>query len=132
MYSDAAALTYGLKDGFCGFYETGQWLQQVTSQEAPLMVGSDNQIAWYSDRENIHHFPLTIEDFYSYLEDNEIALLVVDRWERTQPSYVFQYSDQGTSFWYPYFLNDSHFSFVNVITWNDQPVSFIYHVNLTG
>jgi 4-amino-4-deoxy-L-arabinose transferase-like glycosyltransferase len=132
LYSDAAVLIPGLSEGFCGFDETGQWLQQVTSTDAPLMVGSDNQIAWYADRENIHHFPVELGDFYTYLEQNEIALLVVDRWERTQPQYVYTYSEQGASFWYPHFLNDTRFQFVNVIAWNDQPVSFIYFVNMSA
>jgi 4-amino-4-deoxy-L-arabinose transferase-like glycosyltransferase len=132
LYSDAAVLIPGLSQGFCGFDETGDWIQQVTSQDAPLMVGSDNQIAWYADRENIHHFPREIDDFYTYLYENQIALLVVDRWERTQPSYVYEYNEQGAAFWYPLFLNDTRLQFVNVIAWNDQPVSFIYFVNMSA
>lgn len=128
FYVEASLLIPNLAPGFCGFKETGDWLRVNSLPDDPIMIGSDNQIAWYADRENLHYMQSSVEAFYEYVNSTPIRYIVVDKWERTQPPHAFHYTDQGVMFWYPNFLNDSRFPVVDVILLDEVPVSFIYGV----
>jgi hypothetical protein len=130
FYNDAAPLITSRAQTFCGFDKVGSWLNQNTESDDWLLVGSGNQLYWYADRDNIRTFPKQVDDFYTLIANQSFEFIVVDRWERVQPNWVFQFTDEGQFFWYPNFLNDSRFPIAQVVTLDEQPVAFIYSVNI--
>ena len=82
--------------GFCGLEEMGLFIKENVKQDTTVMAGSYTTIAYYAQRENIVKFPENITEFANMVLRDNIRLIVVDKFERTQPQYIFQYLYNNT------------------------------------
>ncbi len=77
--------------GFCKLEEAGNWLEQHSSENDVIYAGSYVILHYYSNRNNITPYPKTQQEFESNLEEKNPKYLILDKWERTQPPWVFEY-----------------------------------------
>lgn len=90
---------------FSGLEEAGQWIKEQAAADTVVIASSIRQIRYYSgikyadDGGNLYFPPSDREDFIKWMNQTSgKVILAVDGWERTQPQWLFPYSDSNQAF----------------------------------
>ncbi len=93
-------LDMGIKYHYIGFKEAGQWIAGNNSKDAIIMAGSERAIRYYSGINYkefggaIINIPENKTEFEEIvLRSKQPIILVVDRWEATQPEWIHPLSE---------------------------------------
>ena len=87
-YQEGSRNIIGLKDGFCGLKEAGQWIKNNINENEQIIGGSVNQLLYYSNHDQISEFPRDKEAFEAMIQHNA-SYVIIDIWERTQPDFIY-------------------------------------------
>jgi 4-amino-4-deoxy-L-arabinose transferase-like glycosyltransferase len=91
FYTEGTNMIKYSATGFCGFDQAGQWVQSSTLPTDNIYAGSYGQIAFYADRDNLKPIPNTPAELDALIAAGSVDYIILDKWERTQPQYIFGY-----------------------------------------
>ncbi len=124
-FNEAVSMLTRASTSFCGLKETGDYIKSISSEDDTLIAASNTQVKWYSDRNLVPFIPnQSPQEFDEYVKNNSVDYIIVDIWERTAPSYIFN----GTGLWQN-FLNNPDYPLIYAYELSPQNyISFIYEV----
>ena len=88
---------------YTGFGEAGAWLGEHAG-DTYIMAGSRRAIRFFSGKDYIENggtianIPKTKTEFESIIKDKEHLLLVTDRWEYTQPKWLYRPGEETRAY----------------------------------
>ena len=95
FYSEGSTMIKNLGTGFCGFDKAGDWIIHNTNSNDYIYSASWWTIGFYSDRDNLKAIPLTAQELDVLIDEGKVNYIILDKWERTQPEYIFNYVEEN-------------------------------------
>jgi len=94
-----------LNQNYTGFSKAGNWIKEHGTPDATILAGSKRAIRYYSGINykeydgRLHLPPAEKETFIKSIEQaQEPIILVVDKWEFTQPEWLYPLSEEKNKY----------------------------------
>lgn len=121
LFPSGAANIKAKSQGFTGLQQAGNFLQQNTAPDEHIIATSSNQIAWYSNRDNIHNiFFRNKTRAEQYIAEHNVTYVELDRWEQLVQKYA--------PYAFTYYQQSDRYQPVQAYPQNGQPSVVIYRV----